>query len=80
MKKLSDLPTLAEIKELNQVNPDLFDALERMQSQGQDQPTGQEDEETGEVTNESDTAEQDADTDNEADFPEDEQKVVPFTG
>ena len=80
LKKLSDLPTLAEIKELNQVNPDLFDALERMQSQGQDQPTGQEDEETGEVTNESDTAEQDADTDNEADFPEDEQKVVPFTG
>lgn len=83
LKKLSDLPTLAEIKELNQVNPDLFDALERMQSQGQDQsaePAGQEDEETGEVTNESDTDEQDADTDNEADFPEDDQKVVPFTG
>ena len=28
LKKLSDLPTLAEIKELNQLNPDLFDALE----------------------------------------------------
>lgn len=28
LKKLSDLPTLAEIKELSQFNPDLFDTLE----------------------------------------------------
>lgn len=28
LKKLSDLPTLAEIKELTQINPDLFDVLE----------------------------------------------------
>ena len=28
LKSLSELPTLAEIRELNQVNPDLFDALE----------------------------------------------------
>lgn len=30
LKKLSDLPTLAEVKELSKLNPDLFDALENM--------------------------------------------------
>jgi segregation and condensation protein B len=32
LKKLSDLPSLAEIKELNKLNPDLFDSLENMEA------------------------------------------------
>lgn len=32
LKKLSDLPTLTEIKELNKLNPDLFESLENMEA------------------------------------------------
>ena len=34
LKKLSDLPTLAEIRELSILNPDLFDALEKLENRG----------------------------------------------
>jgi segregation and condensation protein B len=34
LKKLSDLPSLAEIRELTKLNPDLFDTLENMESTG----------------------------------------------
>jgi segregation and condensation protein B len=34
LKKLSDLPTLAEIKELSQINPDLFDSLKNPEVEG----------------------------------------------
>lgn len=36
LKKLSDLPTLTEIKELNQINPDLFDALKIPRTQDEE--------------------------------------------
>jgi len=36
LKKLSDLPSLAEIKELTQINPDLFDALENPRTEDED--------------------------------------------
>ena len=32
LKKLSDLPSLAEIRELTKLNPDLFEALERLET------------------------------------------------
>jgi len=34
LKKLSDLPTLAEIRELTKLNPDLFEALENLENTG----------------------------------------------
>ena len=34
LKKLSELPTLAEIRELSILNPDLFDALEKLENRG----------------------------------------------
>ena len=36
LKKLSDLPSLAEIKELTQINPDLFAALENPRTEDED--------------------------------------------
>jgi segregation and condensation protein B len=38
LKKLSDLPSLAEIRELTRLNPDLFDTLENMESTGRSEP------------------------------------------
>ena len=72
LKKLSELPTLAEIKELNRVNPDLFDELEN--------------EGTTVAEPAPETANDDAEVDPLAEeeelFPvdDDDNKVVPFTG
>lgn len=76
LKKLSDLPTLAEIKELSQINPDLFDSLEE-QSRNE--------EASGTDSGEEDSTgpEQAADEEAAEDREEEELKednVVPFTG
>jgi len=72
LKKLSDLPSLAEIKELSQFNPDLFDSLEIPR-------VGDED-----ITDKKNQFALDADTvDTETDSGNliipDDNKVVPFT-
>lgn len=36
LKKLSDLPSLAEIKDFDKINPDLFEGLEQDESQNED--------------------------------------------
>jgi len=70
LKKLSDLPTLSEIKELSQVNPDLFDSLEDQQAT---------DESSAETDNEESPASADADDEPGEDRIQ-EDNVVPFTG
>lgn len=85
LKKLSDLPTLAEIKELNQVNPDLFDALENSR-QGLERFASDEDQTGAEESEDEVNPESSYDNPDEADagseeqYPEDDHKVVPFTG
>lgn len=86
LKKLSDLPTLAEIKELNQVNPDLFDALENSR-RDQEQSASDEDVQTGAGESEEEANPESsydnpgvADAGSEEQYPEDDHKVVPFTG
>lgn len=71
LKKLSDLPTLSEIKELSQVNPDLFDSLEEQQ------PT---DEVNTETDNEADSPEPADGDDEPGEERIQEDNVVPFTG
>lgn len=76
LKKLSDLPTLAEIKELNQINPDLFDALENPSAKN-DEIIDQEGEtEEHVLPPENKTGEHDS----EEAVIDDDHKVVPFTG
>ncbi len=41
LKKLSDLPTLAEIRDLDEINPDLFAGLEQGEGQSTDAEAGQ---------------------------------------
>lgn len=82
LKKLSDLPTLSEIKELNQFNPDLFEALESSRA-GEEAAAGTDppDDNAGQGVDETEMDEPESDdAGSEADFPEDDQKVVPFTG
>lgn len=73
LKKLSELPSLAEIKELNRVNPDLFDELENR--------------DTAEIMAVTENNNNDAETEEplaeeEELFPvaDDDNKVIPFTG
>jgi segregation and condensation protein B len=66
LKKLSDLPTLAEIKELNQINPDLFDALENTVKSDIENQSGSD-------TNYEDQVVSDV-------LDTDDDNVVPFTG
>ena len=47
LKKLSDLPSLSEIRELTKLNPDLFDTLETMENPG---TSGQDTGTTEEIT------------------------------
>ena len=71
LKKLSDLPTLTELKELTHINPDLFDALEH-ESKAGDQNTS-----SGEpVADNREETEPAIDDDPYAD----DDNVVPFTG
>ena len=70
LKKLSDLPSLAEIKELNKLNPDLFESLENMEA------ADHHERESHEIEND-ETAEI-----NESmpdDFNPDDDKVIPIT-
>ena len=71
LKKLSDLPTLTEIKELTHINPDLFDALEHESAAGEQKTSS---DEPG--TDNGDDTEPEADDDLYAD----DDNVVPFTG
>ncbi|MBI4006160.1 MAG: SMC-Scp complex subunit ScpB [Gammaproteobacteria bacterium] len=72
LKKLSDLPSLAEIKELNQINPDLFESLEISR-------TGDEDisDNKNQFALDADTV--DTETDSGNLIIPDDNKVVPFT-
>lgn len=80
LRKLSDLPPLAEIKDFDKINPDLFDALEMKPGDGQGEPQEVR-EEPQEETEETVAAAEDAGDDAEEDeeFLE-EDNVVPFTG
>lgn len=70
LKKLSDLPSLAEIKELNKLNPDLFESLENMEAADRHEQESHEieNDETAEI-NES----------MQDDFNSDDDKVIPIT-
>ena len=70
LKKLSDLPTLAEIKELNMLNPDLFDSLENMEA-----PDNRE-QQLHEIENEEAAEISEPMPD---DFNSDDDKVIPIT-
>lgn len=83
LKKLSDLPTLAEIKELNQINPDLFDALEQSATQDRDNTEPENSQAAPEVEDgERKLAPQGKPDERESEqaIVDDDQKVVPFTG
>lgn len=73
LKKLSDLPTLTELKELAHINPDLFDALER-ESKTEDQKASS----GGPAADNSDEAETEPAI-NDDPYADDD-NVVPFTG
>ena len=72
LKKLSDLPTLNEIKELSHINPDLFDALE--------QKTAAEDQKTATGGQEADIPDVEEGTVTDDGVYTDDDNVVPFTG
>lgn len=71
LKKLSDLPTLSELKELTHINPDLFDALEQESKAGDQNPSSD-----GPAAENRDETEPAIDDDPYAD----DDNVVPFTG
>ena len=71
LKKLSDLPTLSELKELTHINPDLFDALEQESTAGDQIPSSD-----GSAAENRDETEPEIDDDPYAD----DDNVVPFTG
>jgi len=85
LKKLSELPSLSEIKDFNQINPDLFEELEKeaknevaraaMASQqiGADEQVAKSDDQTG---SESEAAEDE--TEAEENVINEEDNVVPF--
>jgi len=72
LKKLSDLPSLAEIKELSQINPDLFDSLQNSEA------TGMHDHgpEPGETENDEEVEINESMAD---DFNTEDDKVIPIT-
>jgi len=71
LKKLSDLPTLTEIKELAHLNPDLFDSLENSGITGNQNESGEKPESANKETEESEVND---------DLYADDDNVVPFTG
>ena len=87
LKQLSDLPSLAEIKDYDQLNPDLFAALEMQQpgATGEVQPVNVEslaeyahEAESQQSTADAEPAQDDDSDDNEGQGPDD--NVVPFSG
>ena len=68
LKKLSDLPTLAEIKDFDQINPDLFAELEKENTLDQDASNNSDTPNVEEITNEQQEI-----------ILSDDDKVVPFT-
>jgi len=89
LKKLSDLPTLAEIRDLDEINPDLFAGLEQPDAQPQQGEAGATDTEIlpAEAADADATAEDDqADTEDPGphggdtdDDQEDDNKIVQFS-
>jgi segregation and condensation protein B len=71
LKKLSDLPTLTEIKELTHINPDLFDTLENTRIAGEQKETTDVPETGNLETEKSEVID---------DLYADDDNVVPFTG
>jgi len=85
LKKLSDLPPLAEIKDFDKINPDLFESLEQNPEAGEEEaaPVPEETEPEATVATEAvETIEpQEAETVDEEDEEfVSEDNVVPFTG
>lgn len=89
LKKLSELPALAEIKDFDQINPDLFDELEKKIQEEAAAKTGEQQTGSGvqlAVTgtdsptedDKAETVESDADADAEEDVVSDKDNVVPF--
>jgi len=82
LRKLSDLPPLAEIKDFDKINPDLFESLEQDPEAGQDaaQPLPEETEaEAAQAVEAADPQAMDA-VDGEVEEFAAEDNVVPFTG
>lgn len=90
LRKLSDLPTLAEIRDLDEINPDLFAEFDKAESKtqqgeadtgddmfSQPETAAEDDSEDSSVT----VAEESADTDSDAgdDSDDDDNKVVQFS-
>ena len=87
LKKLSELPALAEIKDFDQINPDLFDELEKKIQEEAAAKTGEQQTGSGvqlAVTRTDSPAEDDkeetveSDADAEEDVVSDKDNVVPF--
>lgn len=75
LKKLSELPSLAEIKDFDQLNPDLFEGLEPPAQAAQAHEAG------AETGGEDKATEQDAvDQEESIEAREDSENVVPITG
>ena len=75
LKKLSELPSLAEIKDFDQLNPDLFEGLEPPAQAGQAYEAG------AEAGGEYEATEQDAEDQEESiEAREESENVVPITG
>lgn len=87
LKKLSELPALAEIKDFDQINPDLFDELEKKIQEEAAAKTGEQQTGSGvqlavtgtDSPTEDDKAETvESDADAEEDIVSDKDNVVPF--
>jgi len=87
LKKLSDLPSLAEIKDFAQINPDLFDELEKKIQEEAQAKTGKQQTDSGmqvavtetDSPSEDDRAEiAESNEDAEEDVVSDKDNVVPF--
>ncbi len=87
LKKLSELPSLAEIKDFEQINPDLFDELEKKIQEEAQAKTGEQQTDSGvqlavtetESPSEDDEAEMaESNEDAEEDVVSDKDNVVPF--
>jgi segregation and condensation protein B len=69
LKKLSDLPSLAEIRELTKLNPDLFDTLETMENPGT----------SGQNTGPAEEMIQDEHGEQDMTIADDDNKVIPIS-
>ena len=87
LKKLSELPSLAEIKDFAQINPDLFDELENKIQEEAQARAGEQQTDSGvrvavtgtDISSEDDVAEITASNeDAKEDIVSDEDNVIPF--